>query len=63
VSVGYSIINIWRTDMSNEVFDFKKALEDLKKDKPLSGKDGISTPLVKKITEAALEASVRLSFE
>jgi hypothetical protein len=49
--------------MSNEVFDFKKALEDLKKDKPLSGKDGISTPLVKKITEAALEASVRLSFE
>ena len=45
--------------MSNEVFNFKKALEDLKtcpfvflkeSDKPLSGKDGILTPLVKKLT-------------
>ena len=36
--------------MSNEVFDFKKALEDLKSGKPLSGKDGILTPLVKKLT-------------
>ncbi len=44
--------------MSNEVFDFKKALEDLKKGKPLSGKDGILTPLVKKLTEAALEAEL-----
>jgi hypothetical protein len=41
----------------------KKALEDLKSGKPLSDKDGILTPLVKKLTEAALEASVRLSFE
>jgi transposase-like protein len=44
--------------MSNEVFDFKKVLEDLKSGKPLSGKDGILTPLVKKLTEAALEAEL-----
>jgi hypothetical protein len=36
--------------MSSEVFDFKKALEDPKSGKPLSGKDGILTPLVKKLT-------------
>jgi hypothetical protein len=34
------------------------ALEDLKSGKPLSGKDGILTPLVKKLTEAALEAEL-----
>ena len=44
--------------MSSEVFDFKKALEDLKSGKPLSGKDGILTPLVKKLTEEALEAEL-----
>ena len=44
--------------MSNEIFDFKKALEDFKSGKPLSGKDGILTPLVKKLTEAALEAEL-----
>jgi len=44
--------------MKEQVFDFKKALEDLKEGKPLSGKDGILTPLIKKLTEAALEAEL-----
>ena len=34
------------------------SLEDLRSGKPLSGKDGILTPLVKKLTEAALEAEL-----
>lgn len=34
------------------------ALEDLKSGKLLSGKDGILTPLVKRLTEAALEAEL-----
>lgn len=44
--------------MKKQVFDFKKALEDLKEGKPLSGKDGILTPLIKKLTETALEAEL-----
>ena len=39
-------------------FDFQAALEALKSGKPLSGKDGILTPLVKKLTEAALEGEL-----
>jgi len=39
-------------------FDFEKALEALKAGEPLNGKDGILTPLVKKLTEAALEAEI-----
>jgi len=41
--------------MNNKEFDFNKALEDLKSGKPLSDKDGILTPLIKKLTEAALD--------
>jgi len=39
-------------------FDFDKALKDLRAGKPLSGKGGILTPLVKKLTEAALEGEM-----
>ena len=39
-------------------FDFEQALKDLQAGKPLSGKEGILTPLIKSLTEAALEAEV-----
>jgi transposase-like protein len=39
-------------------FDFKQALKDLQSGQPLTGKDGILTPLVKKLTEAALDAEI-----
>jgi len=44
--------------MNNKKFDFNKALEDLKSGKPLSYKDGILTPLIKKLTEAALDGEL-----
>lgn len=37
-------------------FDLNQALEDLKAGKPLNGKDGLLTPLIKQLTEAALKA-------
>ena len=37
-------------------FDLQQALEDLKAGKPLNGKDGLLTPLIKQLTEAALKA-------
>ena len=39
-------------------FDFQHALEELQKGKALLGKQGILTPLVKQLTEAALEAEI-----
>jgi len=39
-------------------FDFEKALEGLKSGKPLTGKDGILTPLIKDLTEAALDGEI-----
>lgn len=42
----------------NSEFDFNQALKDLQSGKPLSGKDGILTPLIKRLTEAALEAEL-----
>lgn len=39
-------------------FDFNKALEQLKSGKGLTGKDGILTPLIKQLTEAALKAEL-----
>ncbi len=42
----------------NKEFDFDKALKELRAGKPLSGKDGILTPLVKNLTEAALEGEL-----
>lgn len=37
-------------------FDLNKALEDLKAGKPMHGDDGFLTPLIKQLTEAALQA-------
>lgn len=39
-------------------FDFEAALNALKKGRPLTGKDGILTPLIKNLTEAALEGEI-----
>ena len=43
-------------------FDFasfeKKALEDIKKGKPLEGKDGILAPFIKRLVEASLEGEL-----
>lgn len=39
-------------------FDFEAALKELQSGKSLTGKDGILTPLIKQLTEAALEAEI-----
>lgn len=48
--------------MNTEKFDFeafaKQAAEQLRQKKPLTGKDGVFTPLIKKILEAALEGEL-----
>ena len=41
-----------------EKFDFEKALEALKAGKPITGKDSVISPLIKQLTEAALEAEM-----
>lgn len=48
--------------MENQKFDFEKfaaeAAEQLRQKKPLTGKDGVFTPLIKKILEAAMEGEL-----
>ena len=44
------------TQKHNIQFDLDKALEELKAGKPMSGKDGFLTPLIKQLTEVALQA-------
>jgi transposase-like protein len=48
--------------MENEKFDFeefaRKAGEQLRSGKPLTGKDGVFTPLLKKVLEASLEGEM-----
>ena len=39
-------------------FDFQEALKAIQSGKPLMGKDGILTPLIKNLTEAALEGEL-----
>lgn len=39
-------------------FDFDKALKALRKGQDLTGKDGLLTPLIKQLTEAALQAEL-----
>lgn len=39
-------------------FDFDAALEALKKGQPITGKDSVLAPLIKQLTEAALEAEI-----
>ncbi len=40
----------------SEQFDFNKALDALRNGQDLTGKDGILTPLIKQLTEAALKS-------
>lgn len=42
----------------NNEFDFQKALKAIQEGKPLMGKEGILTPLIKNLTEAALEGEL-----
>lgn len=42
----------------SEQFNFEAALEALQSGQPITGKDGILAPLVKQLTEAALEAEL-----
>jgi putative transposase len=39
-------------------FDFRKALKAIQSGKPLTGKDGVLTPLIKNLTEVALEGEL-----
>ena len=39
-------------------FDFEKALKAIQNGKPLTGRDGVLTPLIKNLTEAALEGEL-----
>ena len=41
-----------------EKFDYEQALADLMSGKPITGKDSILSPLIKQLTEAALEAEI-----
>jgi transposase-like protein len=47
----------------SQKFDFDKALKALQSGKPLSGKDGILTPLIKQLTEAAMQAELEAHLE
>lgn len=42
----------------NEKFDFNEALNAIQSGQPMSGKDGVLAPLIKQLTEAALEAEL-----
>lgn len=42
----------------NSGFDFQKALKAIQSGKPLMGKEGVLTPLIKNLTEAALEGEL-----
>ena len=47
----------------SEKFDFDKALAALQNGQDLTGKDGILTPLIKQLTEAALKAELESHLE
>jgi hypothetical protein len=44
--------------MTKPNFDREAALKQLREDKDLTGKDGIRTPLIKQLTEAAMQAEL-----
>ncbi|KMT63845.1 transposase, partial [Catenovulum maritimum] len=44
-------------------FDFNAALKQLQSGKALVGKDGVLTPLIKQLTEAALKAELEQHLE
>ena len=41
-----------------EKFDFEEALKAVQSGQSMTGKDGVLGPLIKKLTEAALEAEI-----
>jgi putative transposase len=47
----------------SEQFDFDKALSALRNGQDLTGKDGVLTPLIKQLTEAALKAELEAHLE
>lgn len=49
--------------MTQPTFDFVAALQQLQSGQPLTGKGGILTPLIKQLTEAALEAEIEHFLE
>jgi len=53
--------------MENQKFDFEKfaaeAAEQLRQKKPLTGKDGVFTPLIKKILESSMEGELDAHLE
>ena len=44
--------------MTKPTFDIDAAIKALREGKDLSGKDGILTPLIKQLTEAAMQAEL-----
>ena len=44
--------------MTKSTFDMEAALQALRDGKDLTGKDGILTPLIKQLTEAAMQAEL-----
>ena len=44
-------------------FDFEAALKQLQSGQPLTGENGILTPLIKQLTEAALNAEIENYLE
>lgn len=49
--------------MTNPTFDMQAAIQALRDGKGLSGKDGILTPLIKQLTEAAMQAELEQHLE
>jgi len=44
--------------MTKPTFDMEAALQALREDKDLAGKDGFLTPLIKQLTETAMQAEL-----
>ena len=65
--MSIKIISKLTQQMENEKFDFEKfaaeAAEKLKQKKPLTGKDGVFTPLIKKVLEAAMDGEMDSHLE
>lgn len=49
--------------MTNPTFDMQAAIDALRAGKGLSGKDGVLTPLIKQLTEAAMQAELEQHLE
>ncbi|WP_244859172.1 hypothetical protein [Shewanella dokdonensis] len=49
--------------MTNPICDMQAAIQALRDGKGLSGKDGILTPLIKQLIEAAMQAELEQHLE